>query len=440
MGSSAGFLYRPLTTATAVTVAAVVADLPDKLLPPRSPAVATINPSEAGEESKSWVSQISVSNLPNLSFASRFHIPVAKIIHLAPSTTYPCTPNSLLNSVSSTIASSPILLTLYRSANLAKVPQAVELTPIAPSPPSDVLYRWHLPISNTYGRSDTTECASAKSRTVVILLGWLGAKQKHLKRYADWYTSRGFHAITFTFPMSDVISYKVGGKAEQDIDSLVDHLANWVEEEEWKNLVFHTFSNTGWLTYGVILEKFQSQDPSLMSRIKGCIVDSAPVASPDPQVWASGFSAAFLKKQSNATKGSPSSHEADEFLIGNGNTVEPRPAVAEMALLAVLEKFFKVVLNLPSINRRLSDVLGLLSSEQPKCPQLYIYSSADKVIPVQSVESFIEKQRSAGHVVRACNFVSSPHVDHFRNDPNLYTSQLTTFIEDCVLPPCKVSA
>lgn len=36
--------------------------------------------------------------------------------------------------------------------------------------------------------------------------------------------------------------------------------------------------------YGAVLEKFKKQDPSLMGRIKGCIVDSAPVAAPDPQV------------------------------------------------------------------------------------------------------------------------------------------------------------
>ena len=32
------------------------------------------------------------------------------------------------------------------------------------------------------------------------------------------------------------------------------------------------------------MEKFKQQDPSLMGRIRGCIVDSAPVAAPDPQV------------------------------------------------------------------------------------------------------------------------------------------------------------
>ena len=36
--------------------------------------------------------------------------------------------------------------------------------------------------------------------------------------------------------------------------------------------------------YGVILEQIQTQDPSVMGRIRGCIIDSAPVAHPDPQV------------------------------------------------------------------------------------------------------------------------------------------------------------
>lgn len=82
----------------------------------------------------------------------------------------------------------------------------------------------------------------------MVLLGWLGAKQKHLKRYADWYTSQGYHAITFTLPMADILKYQPGGKVEDHIDSLVTHLADWLEEEQGKNLMFHTFSNTGWLT------------------------------------------------------------------------------------------------------------------------------------------------------------------------------------------------
>ncbi|ONK79751.1 uncharacterized protein A4U43_C01F9700 [Asparagus officinalis] len=100
------------------------------------------------------------------------------------------------------------------------------------------------------------------------------------------------------------------------------------------------------------LRSFKAEDASVMGKIKGCIVDSAPVASPGPQVWASGFSAAFLKKQSVATKGMLSSNNSGmSALVESKSSGEPKPAVAEIALLAVLEKFFEVVLNLPSISR-----------------------------------------------------------------------------------------
>ncbi|KAF9586833.1 hypothetical protein IFM89_039934 [Coptis chinensis] len=383
---------------------------------------------------KSWAFSSSLS--------TRVRVPLRNSIKdLAPTSNLYLTRNPLLNSLVSPIASHPSLLALHRSAAGFN-----DSRHFKPSPPPEVMYKWHLPEPNLRKVLDDSDCLLAKSRTVVVLLGWLGAKQKHLKRYADWYTSRGYNVITFTFPMNEILSYQVGGKAEQHIDMLVNHLAEWLDEEHGKSLVFHTFSNTGWLTYGVVLEKFQNQDQSLMGNIRGCIVDSAPVATPDPRVWASGFSAAFLKKQSIATKESVSSNGSGVgVLVHNQTIMESIPTVAESALLVVLEKFFEVVLNLSiillriiyALVKRLSDVMDLLSVEQPKCPQLYIYSSADRVIPVESVESFIEKQRRAGHEVRACNFVSTPHVDHYRNDPSRYTSQLTSFLEDCVLTCCK---
>ncbi|GMJ12987.1 hypothetical protein like AT3G19970 [Hibiscus trionum] len=433
MGSLSGVIQRPLMAAAAVAMASVSADFPAKL---PTEQTETSTSSSLLESNSSLVALMSDSKLANLSFVTRIRVPLPSFYSSVPISGRSFVPHQLCSS----IASSPLMVNLYQSAELAKAskPAAAfqESIPI-PAPVPDVLYRWHLPEPTAL---DVSDCSSAKSRTVVVLLGWLGSKQKHLKRYAEWYTSRGYHVITFTLPMVDIISYQAGGKAEQNVDMLVNHLADWLEEEHGKNLVFHTFSNTGWLMYGAILEKFQKEDPSLMERIRGCIVDSAPVAAPDPQVWASGFSAAFLKKHSIATKGFASSSESDMGAsVGKSEVSQLKPAITEAALLLVLEKFFDVVLNLPGVNRRLSNVLGLLSHEQPTCPQLYIYSSADRVIPANSVESFIEKQKRSGREVRACNFVSTPHVDHFRNDPHLYTSQLTQFLEDCVLTCCKHS-
>uniref|UniRef100_A0A1J3H958 Transmembrane protein 53 n=1 Tax=Noccaea caerulescens TaxID=107243 RepID=A0A1J3H958_NOCCA len=415
MGSLSGIIQRPLVAAAAVIAASVSADVSERFSSLRSLVRGSDSHHIAApiqDERSLWVPQISASKLADLSFASRIRVPVPNVDLLAPNPS--CNLPPCVTSLSA-------LRSVYHSAELAKASKPAAFTLGDSLVVPDVSYRWHLPES---GAVDL----SGSSRTVVVLLGWLGSKQKHLKKYADWYTSRGYHVITFTLPMNEIMSYQVGGKAEKNIESLVNHLADWLDEELHKNLVFHTFSNTGWLTYGAILEKFQKQDSSLMGRVKGCIVDSAPVAAADPTVWASGFSAAFLKKNSVATKGAQT------------NFSEPKPAATETALLSVLEKFFAVILNLPKVNRRLADVVDTLSSAQPRCPQLYIYSSADRVIPAVQVESFIVEQRKAGHEVRACNFISSPHVDHFRSNPELYTAELNHFMDNFVLASCKHSS
>lgn len=250
MGSFSGILQRPLAAATTVAVAFVSADkLPlhrssDTSSSSTSDFVnsSTSNSLQQQQQAKpSWISHFSVSKLANFSFVTRIRVPL-------PNINFPPVPDSGRNFVPSLLYSSPALLNLFHPAELAKPPKPTACITTSSPSSSEVMYRWHLPEPNAIDVSGTSDCSSAKSRTVVVLLGWLGAKQKHLNTYAELYTSRGFHAITFTFPMAEILSYQVGGKAEEHIDLLVNHLADWLEEEHGKNLVFHTFSNTGWLT------------------------------------------------------------------------------------------------------------------------------------------------------------------------------------------------
>ncbi|KAL1343204.1 hypothetical protein HN51_029626 [Arachis hypogaea] len=452
MSNFSGAIQRPLVAAAAVAVASFSAEFSDKFPSSGTTSSSTTTTTTTTttsdycstsnlahstacnsiqQLSTAWVSHISVSKLADLSFVTRIPAPLPNVKLRVPSLGHNCASNFYHSSV----ASSPLLWNVYRSAEFSRLPRPCVHSRGVSTSSSEGMYEWHLPQP-----SAVLDGSSVKSKTVVVLLGWLGAKQRHLNKYAEWYTSKGYHVITFTFPMDEVLSYKPGGKAEQNVHLLVDHLADWLEGENEKNMVFHTFSNTGWLTYGVILEQCQKQGLSIMDRIKGCIVDSAPVAYPDPEVWASGFSAAFLKKRSVATKGYVTSNESGiKVSIGREEASGPKPALTEAALLLILKKFFEITLNLPTVNRRLSDVLNVLSSKQPSCPQLYIYSTADRVIPADSVESFVEAQRKSGHDVRACNFVSSPHVDHFRNHPKLYTSQVNQFLDECVVNKCKSS-
>ncbi|XP_042026790.1 transmembrane protein 53-like [Salvia splendens] len=271
---------------------------------------------------------------------------------------------------------------------------------------------------NSIGASHTD------SEVAVVILGWLGAKPKHLRRYVEMYNARGIHAVTFVASVMDVLSFDLGRKLEERVRSLADELAAWLSDHGGRDriLIFHTFSNTGWLAYGAILDNLKDRQ-DLLEKIKGCVVDSGGDPDIDPKVWAAGFTTALLKKSSSATYSSTETAQSNES----------HPFCVETLMLGAFEKLFSFLLNLPDVNRRLRKIISILSRSQPPCPQLYLYSTGDKVIPFQRVETFMDEQRQNGKLhVFSFDFGSSPHVDHYRTFPDVYASQLDNFLKECL--------
>ncbi|KAL3525368.1 hypothetical protein ACH5RR_013740 [Cinchona calisaya] len=172
-----------------------------------------------------------------------------------------------------------------------------------------------------------------------------------------------------------------------------------------------------------------------MGKIKGCVVDSGGDPNIDPKVWAAGFTAALLKKYSSSSYPSVVAGGTTELQNGvdASKLQEKEPQFIETLLLSAFEKLFSHLLSFPDINQRLTKIISVLSKNQPSCPQLYLYSTADKVIPFLSIESFVEDQRRSGRNVWSFNFGSSPHVDHYRTFCGIYKSELERFLNECLV-------
>ncbi|KAE8712897.1 4-phosphopantetheine adenylyltransferase isoform 1 [Hibiscus syriacus] len=102
--------------------------------------------------------------------------------------------------------------------------------------------------------------------TTVVLLGWLGATL----------------AVTFLVELKDLLCLDPVSMLDRRIAELANGLVTWGSEKEEDGrercFIFHTFSNTGWLVYGSVIERFQRRE-GLKEMIEGVIFDSG---SADP--------------------------------------------------------------------------------------------------------------------------------------------------------------
>lgn len=241
---------------------------------------------------------------------------------------------------------------------------------------------------------------------VVILLGWAGCKDKHLSKYCSIYNEQGCVTIRYTAPLKTVfISESFGYK---ELSSTALKLLEILYDYEVENspIFFHIFSNGGFMLYRYIVELLHSDKQFSSLNVIGAIVDSAP--------------------DSGNVRGALRALTATL-----GPKITPVLKYVLLALFAVGVFLLRIVLY-PLTKYIHKNHYDAVQEKPPVWPHLYLYSRADQVIRYQNIEVFMGTMKQKGVPVDSFDFVSSPHVGHFRDFPEQYTLKCRSFLVACM--------
>lgn len=177
-------------------------------------------------------------------------------------------------------------------------------------------------------------------------------------------------------------------------------------EVENSPVLFHVFSNGGFMLYRYMVDLLHTDKQFASLRVIGAVVDSAP---------GSGNVRGAMRAL-NATL---------------GPNVSPALRSALIAVFAVAVFVLRIILY-PLTKYIHKNHYDAMRERPPGWPHLFLYSMADLVIRHRDVEIFVDTLKQKGVPVDSLDFVSSPHVGHFRKFPEQYALNCRTFLAACV--------
>lgn len=234
-------------------------------------------------------------------------------------------------------------------------------------------------------------------RPLVVVAGWMSAKQSQLKKYLSFYHSKGIDTLSFAVGPRHVL-YPEEAQALMTNVLRIVHLPETNKLPHMpSSLLFHHFSVGGFL-YGKALLAMGG-DPLLKNaytKIKSQIFDSPP--------------------------------DYQNIPVGISKSIGV-PKLLEKPVEIICRGFLKLTENSAGVlHRRASN--SFHENDVP-CPSLWFYSKSDPVADWKDCEIVINKWIGRGIDVERCVWDVSPHVLHAREDPARYFDTLDKFLSKC---------
>jgi len=286
---------------------------------------------------------------------------------------------------------------MYRSQNLIKIARRVGFS-TASNHKSDIK-SIQMPTPLSIGFDMTYQQASSNveegNRPMVVIAGWMGAKEKQLKPYLSFYHNKNIDTLSFAVGPKHVL---FPSEAKKQMESVLGYVSD-PEKSGIKTpscIIFHHFSVGGFL-YGLILLllKDSNRFTNVSAIIRAQIFDSPPDYKSIP-------------------KGIARSMGID--------------GIAENIIEFSARTYLKLSENYAGVLHRASS--DAFHRNSIPAPSLWFYSKADPVARIEDCVTIVEKWKSRGTIVQECVWEDTPHIQHARYDPKRYFGTLEKFLKD----------
>lgn len=226
-----------------------------------------------------------------------------------------------------------------------------------------------------------------------IVFGWAAAEKRQLEKYSALYRDMRYNTVSLTLPMCVIFSLKFDAVHNFTMSVLQTIFKN---VDKSGGLIFHLLSNGGAFCAAAMVESFkQSTNDCFKNCACAFVFDSAP-CYPNPDIASKAFATGLISSQRGPMFG----------MVRLGYTAVCY--VKRFVGLDETEWFWNV-----------------MSDGDFHCPELYIFSTMDRLLDSDMLQNLVEKRRAKlGDDVHVWMVDDVAHVMMLKQYTNKYRAEI----------------